>query len=105
MLKDPHTPRAALTGRAVLITGAARRVGAAIARALHGAGANVVLHYRSSTEDADELARELNRVRPGSASLVSADLLEIDKLSALAHSAAEAFGGLDILVNNASSFY
>jgi pteridine reductase len=88
-----------------LITGAARRVGAAIARALHAAGANLVLHYRSSAEDAAELARELNKARPGCTSLVSADLLEIDQLPALAHAAAEAFGGLDILVNNASSFY
>jgi pteridine reductase len=88
-----------------LVTGAARRVGAAIARALHGAGANLVLHYRSSTEDAAELAQELNKARPGSARLVSADLLESEKLPELAHSAAEAFGGLDVLVNNASSFY
>jgi pteridine reductase len=98
-------PDTRLSGKTALITGAARRVGAAIARALHGAGANVVLHYRSSGEDAAELAQELNRARPGTAHLVSADLLEIDKLPALAHAAAEAFGGLDVLVNNASSFY
>ena len=59
MPNDPQTPRAALTGKAVLITGAARRVGATIARALHGAGANVVLHFRSSSEDAASLAQEL----------------------------------------------
>ena len=94
-----------LAGKTALITGAARRVGAEIARTLHAAGANTVLHYRSSSEDAAELARELNHVRPGSAALVSGDLLEIDKLSALATAAAQAFGGLDILVNNASSFY
>jgi pteridine reductase len=94
-----------LSGKTALITGAARRVGATIARALHKAGANVVLHYRSSAEDAAELARELNHARTGSAAMVSGDLLEIDKLPALAHAAAEAFGGLDVLVNNASSFY
>jgi pteridine reductase len=94
-----------LSGKVALVTGAARRVGAAIARALHSAGANVVLHYRSSSEDASELARELNKARSGSASLVSADLLETDQLPALARAAGEAFGGLDILVNNASSFY
>ena len=105
MPKDPHTPRAALTGRAVLITGAARRVGATIARALHGAGANVVLHFRSSGEDAASLAQELNAARPGSAVLVECDLLEVAKLPALAETAAQAFGGLDILVNNASTFY
>src|SRR6185437_8888182 len=98
-------PDTRLSGKTALITGAARRVGSAIARRLHGAGANVVLHYRSSAEDAAALALELNEARPGSAALVSGDLLEIDKLPALAHSAAEAFRGLDILVNNASSFY
>jgi len=105
MPKDQHTPRAALTGRAVLVTGAARRVGATIARALHGAGANVVLHFRSSGEDAASLAQELNAARPGSAVLVECDLLEVAKLPALAETAAQAFGGLDILVNNASTFY
>ncbi len=96
---------ARLSGKTALITGAARRLGAAIARALHGAGANLVLHYRSSAEDAAELGEELNGIRSGSVSLVSADLLETAELPALARSAAEAFGGLDILVNNASSFY
>jgi pteridine reductase len=98
-------PDTRLSGKSAFITGAARRVGAAIARALHAAGANVVLHYRSSAEDAAELARELNHLRAGSAALVSGDLLQIDELPSLAHAAAEAFGGLDVLVNNASSFY
>jgi len=105
MPNDPHTPRAALTGKAVLITGAARRVGATIARTLHAAGANVVLHFRSSGEDAASLAQELNAARPGSAVLAECDLLEVAKLPALAEAAAQAFGGLDILVNNASTFY
>ncbi len=105
MLKEPHTARAALTGKAVLVTGAARRVGATIARALHGAGANVVLHFRSSAEDAASLAQELNAARPGSAVLAECDLLEVAQLPALAEAAAQAFGGLDILVNNASTFY
>lgn len=100
---EPHPQR--LSGKNALITGAAKRVGATIARALHAAGANVVLHYRSSAEDATELARELNHARPSSAAVVSGDLLEIGKLPALAHAAAAAFGGLDVLVNNASSFY
>ena len=94
-----------LAGKIAFITGAARRVGAEIARALHGAGANTVLHYRSSSEDAAELAREFNHARPGSAAVVSGDLLDIDKIPALATAATQAFGGLDILVNNASSFY
>jgi pteridine reductase len=94
-----------LSGKTALITGAARRVGSAIARKLHEAGANIVLHYRSSADDAADLARDLNRIRTGSVTTVSGDLLDTDKLPALAHTAAEAFGGLDILVNNASSFY
>jgi pteridine reductase len=98
-------PNTRLSGKNALITGAARRVGAEIARALHAAGANVVIHYRSSAEDAAELARELNHARPGSAAVVSGDLLEIDKLAAFVHAAAALFGGLDLLVNNASSFY
>ena len=98
-------PDTRLYGKTAFIAGAARRVGAAIARTLHGAGANVVLHYRSSADDAADVARELNSARAGSATVVSGDLLEIDRLPALARAAAEAFGGLDILVNNASSFY
>jgi pteridine reductase len=98
-------PAAPLAGQAALITGAARRVGAAITRALHAAGANVVLHYRSSTEEAAALARELDAIRPGSAALAQCDLLDGAALAQLAHTAATAFGGLDILVNNASSFY
>jgi pteridine reductase len=94
-----------LSGKTALVTGAARRVGSAIARTLHEAGANVVLHYRSSAEDAAELARELNHIRAGSAAVVSGDLLEINQMPALAQAATQAFGGLDILVNNASSFY
>jgi pteridine reductase len=111
-IPDPHHgdsrtahPDTRLAGKAALITGAARRVGATVARTLHAAGANVVLHFRSSAEDAAELARELNDVRPGSAALVDGDLLEIGRLPALAETAVKAFGGLDILVNNASSFY
>ena len=94
-----------LEGKTALVTGSARRVGAAIVRGLHGAGANVVLHYRSSADDAAELARELNGVRPGSAILAEQDLLETAQLPALVKVAADAFGGLDVLVNNASTFY
>ena len=103
MTDTTHT--APLAGKAALVTGAARRVGAAIAHTLHAAGANVVLHYRSSAEEAAALAQELNSVRPGSAALAQCDLLDGDAVPELAHTAATAFGGLDILVNNASSFY
>ncbi len=102
--QEPVRP-APLAGKAALITGAARRVGAAIARALHGAGANVVLHYRSSADEAAALARELNGSRADSAALAQCDLLDGDSVPELARTAATAFGGLDILVNNASSFY
>jgi pteridine reductase len=99
------TAFAPLAGKAALITGAARRVGAATARALHGAGASIVLHYRSSAEEAEALVRELNGARPGSATLAQCDLLDGAAVKELAQSATAAFGGLDILVNNASSFY
>src|SRR6202011_276177 len=95
----------ALTGRTALVTGAARRVGASIARALHGAGANVVLHYRSSGDDAARLAAELNQLRPGSAATAEGDLLQGPALPALVSEVAHVFGGLDILANNASTFY
>jgi pteridine reductase len=101
----PDPTQAPLTGKVVLVTGAARRVGADIARALHGAGAKVVIHFRSSAEPAAELAREMNAARPESARLAECDLLDIEQLPGLANAAVEAFGSLDILVNNASTFY
>jgi pteridine reductase len=97
-----HRP---LEGRAALVTGAAHRIGAEIARTLHTAGAAVVLHYRGSEHDAAELAARLNTARPGSAVTLQADLLETARLAPLVADAAAAFGRLDILVNNASSFY
>jgi pteridine reductase len=102
MSHQTHTP---LAGQAVLVTGAARRVGAAIARALHAAGANVLLHYRTSATAAESLARELNDARAGSARTYQADLLDMNQLSPLIDAAVGAFGRLDVLVNNASTFY
>jgi len=90
---------------AVLITGAARRIGAAIARGLHGAGSRVVLHCHRSRAEAEQLADELNATRSGSCAIVQADLLELDALAGVVEEAAHAFGRLDGLVNNASSFY
>jgi pteridine reductase len=102
----PEAPaHLALTGKTALITGAARRVGAAIARGLHGAGANVLLHYRSSGDEAARLAAQLNEARPGSAATAECDLLQIGQLQELVAETARVFGGLDVLVNNASSFY
>jgi pteridine reductase len=89
----------------ILVTGAARRVGAEIARTLHAAGACVAIHYRASAAEADRLAAELNAVRAGSAAAFAADLLDIDALPRLIEAVAARFGRLDALVNNASSFY
>jgi pteridine reductase len=90
---------------AVLITGAARRIGAAIARTLHGAGARIVLHYNSSRMEAQRLCGELNSLRPDSCALVQGDLLDVASLSPMVEAAGNAFGRLDALVNNASSFH
>jgi len=94
-----------MNGKAALITGGARRVGAAIARALHAAGANVMLHYRDSEADAAALEAALNAVRPKSAAKVKAELLAPIAPKALVSAALSAFGRLDVLVNNASSFF
>ena len=99
-----HTP-APLDGKTVLITGAARRVGATIARTLHAAGANLVLHYRTSAAAAGTLALELEAARSGSATTVKANLLDLNELAPLVDVALRAFGRLDVLVNNASTFY
>ncbi|MEQ1580836.1 MAG: pteridine reductase [Steroidobacteraceae bacterium] len=90
---------------AVLITGAAKRVGAAIARQLHAAGANILIHYRQSAAEADRLAASLNVVRPDSAVTLAGDLLATATLPDLMQRAVATFGRLDLLINNASSFY
>jgi pteridine reductase len=94
-----------LEGKSVLVTGGARRVGAAISRRLHAAGASVLLHYRDSETDAAALAAELNAVREKSAATVKAELLAPIAPKALIAAALEHFGKLDVLVNNASSFF
>ena len=94
-----------LTGKTGLVTGGARRVGAAITRRLHAAGANLIVHYRDSDADADKLVAELNGVRPKSAQKVKAELLAPIAPRALVGAARDAFGRLDILVNNASAFF
>ncbi|MDE2148710.1 MAG: SDR family oxidoreductase [Gammaproteobacteria bacterium] len=89
----------------VLVTGAARRIGAAIVRALHADGWRVLIHHRRSAQAARQLAAELNAVRAGSAATLAADLLEVDALGELAARAHARFGRLDALVNNASGYY
>ena len=94
-----------LAGRTVLITGAARRLGAAMARGFHAAGANVAIHYHRSGADAERLRDEFNTSRANSAIAASANLLDVDHLPALIEQVAKHFGGLDVLINNASTFY
>jgi pteridine reductase len=89
----------------VLITGAARRVGAEIARTLHASGANLVLHYRASAQEAERLADDLNARREKSALALRHDLRDIDGLARMVDEAVAHFGRLDALVNNASSFF
>jgi pteridine reductase len=94
-----------LRDHVVLITGGARRVGAQIARTLHAAGANLFIHYRTSTASAIALADEFNALRPHSAAIHAAHLLSEGAPEMLIAAALQEFGRLDVLVNNASSFY
>lgn len=94
-----------MIGKTVLITGAAKRVGRSIARELHDAGANIVVHYRKAAEAAAAITEEFNGLRPGSAICLSADLLAIEALEGLVNATISHFGRLDALVNNASSFF
>jgi len=94
-----------MQGKVVLVTGGAKRVGAAICRRLHAAGAEVAVHYRNSEQEALALQKELNMLRPKSAAVFQADLLDLSALPQLVHRIIKKFGQLDALVNNASSFY
>jgi pteridine reductase len=94
-----------LAGRCVLITGGAKRLGAAIGRRLHAAGAALVIHYNRSSAEAEALVGELVALRPDSALAVRADLHEVARLPELVSAAVERFRRLDVLVNNASTFY
>lgn len=94
-----------LAGKVVLVTGGAKRVGAAICRRLHAQGANLMLHHRASVAEARALQHELNTRRTDSVALIQADLLNSASLPDLVKTTASQFGGLDILINNASSFY
>jgi pteridine reductase len=99
------TETSSLGDHVVLITGGARRVGAEIVRTLHGAGARVLVHHRDSHAAAAALAEELNRARPDSISIHAGDLVDPGAPEALVAAALHAFGRLDILINNASTFY
>jgi pteridine reductase len=95
----------AVQGKVMLVTGGGKRVGAAICRRLHAAGATIALHYRTSTQEAMALKDELNALRPDSAAAFSADLLDLADLPRLIEAVIARFGRLDALINNASSFY
>jgi len=88
-----------------LITGAARRIGADIARVLHDAGYGVILHYRKSEEDAENLTNSLNKLRSDSAWMIYADLQSMSDIESLIKQTLDVSGRLDVLINNASKFY
>jgi pteridine reductase len=94
-----------LDRKVVLITGAARRIGAALALAFHERGASVAVHYLNSRKEAARLVASMNARRKGSAASFRADLKDFDALAALPAAVVRAFGRLDVLVNNASTFY
>jgi len=94
-----------LAGKVALITGAAHRIGAQIARTLHDNGMDLALHYRNSAQAAQALKQELESIRPASVTLLQADLNHTDSLPGLIKNISIHFGRLDLLVNNASSFY
>src|SRR5688500_6898388 len=95
----------AMQGKVILVTGGARGVGAATCRKLHARGANLVVHYRESGEEARSLQAELESIRSGSVTLAQADLLDTSRLPYLIDEVIQRFGKLDALVNNASSFF
>jgi len=91
--------------RYALVTGAARRIGACIAETLHQRGCDVFLHYHQSCDAVNELAEKLNTLRSESATIVQADLSEVDEINRLAGQVRAQTGRLDLLVNNASRFF
>ncbi|MBP6749833.1 MAG: pteridine reductase [Xanthomonadaceae bacterium] len=102
---SPKKPDADSAARPVaLITGAARRIGAGIARRLHADGYDLLLHYRESDTEMRTLAAELNATRADSVDMRSADLADARALAPLVDAALERFGRLDALINNASLF-
>jgi len=94
-----------LKNKVALITGASQRLGAMTARFLHAAGANIIIHYRSSEAQALQLKQELLTIRPNSANIIQADLLKTENLAELINQSHQQWNRLDILINNASSFY
>ena len=98
-------PGQTLDNKVFLVTGAARRIGAAIVTCLHENGARVAIHYRNSSDDANVLCKRLNDIRANSAAVFQADLLKVDEIPSLIDAVVSWGGQLHGLVNNASSFY
>jgi len=88
-----------------LVTGGAKRIGHAICKMLHASGIDLMIHYRHSSDEAKNLQQELNGIRKDSASIIQADLLNLNVLPSLIHETMNVYGRLDILINNASSYY
>ena len=96
---------AALYNHAVLVTGAGRRIGAALVRGFHAEGANVAIHYHRSAADAEALCEELNALRRDSAITIGADLMDAAAMPRIVERVTSTFGRLTVLINNASTFY
>jgi pteridine reductase len=102
---NPKQKNKGLSNKVILITGGAKRVGAAICRVLHTEGAHLMIHYRSSAFEAHALQTELNLHRANSVAIIQADLINIGILPKLVNETVNHFGRLDVLINNASSYY
>lgn len=101
MSTEPDSPHT----KVALVTGGARRIGAEIARCLHAEGMNIALHFRTSRDDARRLRDQLNAARPASVRLFEADLCDTAAIKDMVASVTTAFTRMDVLVNNASSFF
>jgi len=104
-LRNDQIVNLALNNKVALITGGAKRVGAAICRELHSCGANLMIHYKTSIIEARALQAELNLQRANSVAIIQGDLLNIAVMPNLVHETVNHFGKLDVLINNASSYY
>jgi pteridine reductase len=94
-----------MKNKVIFITGSAKRIGAHTATYLHELGANVVIHCNQSRLKAEQLCHQLNQLRPKSAMLVQGDLADVSAIERIGQQAIDSFGRLDVLINNASSFY
>ena len=94
-----------MLNQTALITGAAKRIGAEISRMLHAEGMNIAIHYRSSEDEAQALCNELNALRMDSAIILQADLHNTGELESLVKKTVDYWGSLNVLINNASTFY